>query len=253
MNVVPHTFIVHAGCWQSVVSPGQSLPVRQPTQLPLPSHSDVPLPQLVPGASSENPAEPFVQVPVVHAVLAGVLLLSIASWTPPEPLHCACRQSPAVWLVSGVPCAVKSKPHTPAVHVRVSHWVSLPGQSVGNTQLTQSPLPSHSVAEPLPHAVPSGCGGFDGTPSVHTACKHWFCVVGRLLLLTTVSVPPEPLQTTASQSPMVWLDSGVPSAVKSKPHVPALHSTVWHWVLLPGHSLAAMQPMHFPAPLQTRP
>src|SRR5687768_9309914 len=43
---------------------------------------------------------------------AGRSLASATSSVPPSPAHCACWQSPAVWLASAVPASAKAMPHT---------------------------------------------------------------------------------------------------------------------------------------------
>jgi hypothetical protein len=179
VNVWLHVWAVQKNVTQSVVVP-QSAAMSHATQLPAPSHT--PPVHDVSGGCGVEPGEPAVQVPVAHCVDAGVSA-SFSTWiTLPLPSHSAVLQSPAVCCPAGsaVPFPVNENPHVLVVHVRVWQNVSVPGQSVANTQPTQLPLPSQISF--VPHVVPSETGGFDGTPFVHTAPTHGLLVVGTSLL-----------------------------------------------------------------------
>src|SRR3954463_4566463 len=56
-------------------------------------------------------------------------LLSATGFTVPSAAHCRLWQSPTVCCATTVPTAASDIPHTPAVHERCTHSVSVPGQS----------------------------------------------------------------------------------------------------------------------------
>src|SRR4051812_26560966 len=62
----------------------------------------------------------------------------------PLPSQTCERQSFGVCAATGVPCAVKVTPHTPAVHVRVLHSSSVPVQSPATLHPTHWPMSLHT-------------------------------------------------------------------------------------------------------------
>ena len=95
------------------------------------------------------PAAQTPSLPVLHAGSAGTSVLSATLMMAPLPLHTLRTQSPWVCVAMAVPEATSATPHVPAMHVRVWHAESWPGQSVCTTHATQ-PAPAH----PVPVAPP---------------------------------------------------------------------------------------------------
>lgn len=124
----------------------------------------------------------------VHALLSSGKSLSLfAAIVEPFPSHTSILQSPSFWVGNGVPFALKSLPHTPSVHVRVWHALSVPGQSSTARHSTHFPLPSHNV--PLfEHGLPAAFAICSATPStLHTSSVHSFISSTGMHI-----APPEP-------------------------------------------------------------
>lgn len=179
------------------------------------------------------------------------LLLTVTM--APEPLHWFCLQSPGVCIATGVPLAVKLKPHTCAEHVRVWHSVSVPAHCVGALHCTQAPAPSQNDPPLWVHAVSTARGGLDGTPAVQTSSVHCMLSTGTSALSFTLTIAPDPLHWFFLQSPAVCDATGVPLAAKLNPHTFAVQARVWHSVSVPGHVDATTHSTHAPAPLQNEP
>ncbi len=140
-----------------------------------------------------------------------------------------------------------AKPQTPAVQVRCWHSVSLPGQSVKETQVTQAPAPSHKVPLFSVQAVRAATGGFDGTPAVHTSVVQVVASASTSASSLATAVAPLPSHWFTLQSPAVCIASAVPAATLSTPQVPATQVRVWHSVDAP-QSAAVVQVTHAPWP-----
>jgi hypothetical protein len=127
--------------WHSVSAPAQSLGVLHSTHEPEPSHTAPPFwSHPAPEAMGGFEGVPFEHTSLVHELPSmGMSALSMAIVTPPEPSHCACLQSPAVWAASLVPAAAYEKPHAPAMQVRVWHSVSWPGHPLAAMHSTHAP------------------------------------------------------------------------------------------------------------------
>src|SRR5262245_40629719 len=92
---------------------------------------------------------PFVHTSLVHDLPSiGTSAFSKAIVMQPEPSHCACLQSPAVWAARLVPAAAYEKPHAPAMHVRVWHSVSCPGHPLAAMHSTHAPEMSQTSPPP---------------------------------------------------------------------------------------------------------
>jgi hypothetical protein len=153
------TLSVHDGLaqtWFVQILLWQSVPTLHWTQAPLPLQTE-PLfwLQAVPAGDGGLDGTPAVQMSLVHWFPStGTSVLSTIEMMEPAPLQMLSRQSPAIWLDTTVPLAVKLKPHTPAVQVRVWHSVSDPGQSAGVKQLMQVPDPLQTPPkQDVPDAV----------------------------------------------------------------------------------------------------
>jgi hypothetical protein len=142
-------------------------------------------------------------------------------------------------------------PHVPATQVRHEQLVSVPGQSVGAMQSTQTPLPSHILAPP--HDVRAGAGGFEGTPAVQTSDVQALPSTGKSVLSMAGVIPPIPLHSLRRQSPAVWAMTGVPAALLATPHALAAQVRVEHSVSDPGQLAGATHCTHCPLPSQTVP
>jgi hypothetical protein len=87
-------------------------------------------PHIVSGAAGVVTGVPLLQLPVEHAVDAGTFVLSTTVMMLPFPSHSRRLQVPGIDAAT-VPEAANLSPHTPAVHVRVAHAVSVPGHVLG--------------------------------------------------------------------------------------------------------------------------
>jgi hypothetical protein len=107
-------------------------PMKQPeTHIPAALHTLPPLVHGVPALALAMPGTPFVQIPLRQGFeLLGVLVSSMTVVTPPSPLHSAFWQVPCVCMLVGTPASANDIPQRLPIHVRCSHDVSLPGQSV---------------------------------------------------------------------------------------------------------------------------
>jgi hypothetical protein len=146
------------------------------------------------------------------------------------------------------PAAAYEAPHLPAVHVRVAHIVSVPGQVAAVTHPAHAPWPSHVWVPP--HEVPAGATVSDGVPATHTPGVHGLLLAGTSVLAATLMTVPIPLQVRTWQSPAVWLGVTVPAAANEKPHLPPVHVRVSHAVSCPGQVAAVVHPVHAPWPSQ---
>src|SRR5205823_14327572 len=148
---------------------------------------------------------PFVQMSIVQPLPSTrTSLLSLRlTWLP--DMQTFFLQSPAVWLVTGVPSAVLLIPHIPdELQVRWWHSVSVPLQSVVCRHCTQAglvPLPLHLLPPPRLQAVPPASGGFDGMPAAHRSCVQALPSTGLSLSSLTVWDWPWPSHWTFLQSP----------------------------------------------------
>src|SRR6185437_7845131 len=108
-------------CVTQVLTP-QSLSLRQPTQLPTPSHSR-PVPHGAPeGADAWLGTPPEQPVVTQGLVLVGKLLSSAMLIVPPKPLHTSFWQLPATWPAGlPVPAGVSVPVHMPPRQVWVAH------------------------------------------------------------------------------------------------------------------------------------
>ena len=101
--------------------------------------------QAEPAASGGFEGTPAVQTSLVHCWLStGTSALSATVAIAPAPSHWFFLQSALVCAATGVPAAVNEKPQTLAVHVRVLHSVSCPGQVAAVTQPRQLPAASQT-------------------------------------------------------------------------------------------------------------
>ncbi len=145
--------------------------------------------------------------------------------------------------------AVKSKPHTPALHVRVLQKSSVPEQSVGSVQPTQWPVLSQT--SDVPHAVPESTGGFDGTPAVQRSEVQGLLSTGTLVLSIAETTLPIPSHWLTWQVPLVCMLVLVPCAAKALPQTWDEQVTVAQSELAPVQSEAALHSTQAPLPSQT--
>jgi hypothetical protein len=165
------------------------------------------------------------------------------TWTEPV-------QAPAVAFTDNVAGFIPVENVTDNVlpAIGVALFAGLVAVTVGgNAQVT---VLSHAVPPLWLHVVPTGNGGFDGTPLVQISFVHWLGSTGRSALSLTVTVEPEPLHWFFLQSPAVCIATGVPAAVFETPHEPAEHVRVWHSVSVPAHCVATLHCTQNVAPSQ---
>ncbi len=144
-NEKPHMPVVQVRVWHSVSVPGQSPAATQPTHIP-PALQRRPFPQLVPAVTGGLEGTPLVHTAVVQGLLlVGRSVSSTTSVMLPAPSHSLLWQSPAVCADVGVPAATNTVPHTPSVHVAVTHSLGPGGQSASVVQPASAPA---SVAPP---------------------------------------------------------------------------------------------------------
>src|SRR5262249_8569516 len=155
-----------------------------------------------------------------------------------------------------VPSLLGVVPHIPCASQVASRqgFVGVP-QSAAVVQPTHTPLPSHLSAPPpsafTPQAVLTGSSVWTRLPAEQLSWVRAWPSSSRPSWSFPVGVPPLPLHSTFLQSPIVCEETAVPCAVLAKPHTPApLQLRGLHSVSTPGHWLAAVQPTHWPEPLQ---
>ena len=181
------------------------------TQSPLTTHSThvdaavhffpPPIAHEDPVAFGVNVGTPATQVSSVQSLASsGVSLPSGIDFVAPAPSHTAWRQSFGVWAASALPSAAKSRPHRPALHVRVLHSVSAPGHSVAAAQGLAPPVPV-LVSPPAP---------------VDMAPPAPLVVVAPLLLVVVLVVEPTLVgDSDPVVTPDVAVDPPVPTSEES--------------------------------------
>ena len=139
--------------------------MRHSTHAPLPSHI-LPLfsVQARPDAAATLAGVPALQTSSVQVFpsSSGSLSSSCVD-SPPSPSQRMTLQSPAVWIVAGMPAATNATPQTPSVHVRVWQPVSVPGHSEASLQPPAPPVPPvppvpRPPVPPVPRPPPTPSG-----------------------------------------------------------------------------------------------
>jgi hypothetical protein len=142
------------------------------TQFLLPSHLMPPDEHGVFSGAAGFDGVPEVHTSSVQALPStGTSESKLTVSTAPEPLHWFCLQSPAVWLLTGVPAAVFVEPQVSLVQAKVLHSVVVP-QSLAARHFAHVPEPLHLIPPPSLHAVPAASGGCEGVPLTQMSPVH---------------------------------------------------------------------------------
>src|SRR6185503_4038996 len=209
-------------------STGRSPLLATLTMLPRPSHwfcwqsPGVCMLVTVPAAVLLTPQVLPLQVRTWHSVSEPGHWAAVRHWTHTPPAHAPLWQSPLprhIWPSAHLVA------HDPPQSTSVSLPFLIPSAQPAATHM---PMPLHSVPPPWLHIAPRGLFGCDGTPIEHTSSVHSLpSSTGRSAFWLTLTTPPAPLHWFSLQSPVVWLEVGVPLGVKETPHAFRLQVRAW--------------------------
>ena len=193
----------------------QAVPFESPTQVP-PVHS--PLVQ----SAATSQSFPFAHVlpSMSHSEPPQSTPVSPPSWMPsaqweatqvPVPLQTTPPPS-----VHGVPSGASVSPHAWSLHAGAAQTVVEAGQSVGATQATQTPSPSHTLPPSSSHVVSAGA-----LVTLHACAAQfatWQTVFGVGQSLESLHATQLPASSQTVPPPLLH---AVPFGACDVPHLPA--------------------------------
>jgi hypothetical protein len=139
------------------------------THVPSPSHTVPPFwLHVAPSTAAGFAATPALHTSSVHWLLStGRSLSKFTVTIAPLPSHCACLQSPVVWVCVAVPAATFAVPQVLLSQVRVWHSLAGFGHCVAVVHCTHAEAPSQKLPPFWLHAVLAALGGNVATPALH--------------------------------------------------------------------------------------